>query len=365
MSSPPAASPVTVTELQPVYVGHTIEVAEVRQRIYSVGLCGDDSSYGGPAASSDNGSLASSILSYTYENGRRYPSDRFKGESFMPNDKVEQDRLDVYHYLFLRFLGGELYTAPLVKEKVHRVLDVGTGTGIWVIDFADAFPQAEIRATDLSPIQPTWCVIPTLSSHIIKPPANRVVPAVAGQRAAASRTGTSHSPRHTRAHPPPPLLPQHVDVVKCSCLLKRHLALGGYVEFQDYSGELFNSDGVLLSGPDRFPNGRVEPYDSAVADTSAVAYILHLICKASIKGGPIARTIANNIKNAGFEEVSVKKIILPLGAWPKDKNLRDLSRGYLGYAANEVNDLVEKGKKDMLRGKYYSEGWFVYGKKLE
>ena len=31
---------------------------------------------------------------------------------------------------------GKLHTAPIPKEQqLHRVLDVGTGTGIWAIDF--------------------------------------------------------------------------------------------------------------------------------------------------------------------------------------------------------------------------------------
>ena len=52
----------------------------------------------------------------------------------MPNDEGEQDRLDLYHHMFLMVQGGKLYTAPL--NKPHRVLDVGTGTGNWAIDFA-------------------------------------------------------------------------------------------------------------------------------------------------------------------------------------------------------------------------------------
>ncbi|WXC66058.1 hypothetical protein SNK03_011841 [Fusarium graminearum] len=37
-----------------------------------------------------------------------------------------------------------------------KVLDIGTGTGIWAIDFADEYPEAEVIGTDLSPIQPSW-----------------------------------------------------------------------------------------------------------------------------------------------------------------------------------------------------------------
>ena len=79
-------------------------------------------------------SIASSVFSFVYVNGRRYHSESYKGY-FMPNDEGEQDRLDLYHHMFLLLLGGDLYTAPL--DKPQRVLDVGTGTGIWAIDFAE------------------------------------------------------------------------------------------------------------------------------------------------------------------------------------------------------------------------------------
>lgn len=36
------------------------------------------------------------------------------------------------------------------------MLDYGTGTGIWAIDFADEHPIANVIGIDLSPIQPEW-----------------------------------------------------------------------------------------------------------------------------------------------------------------------------------------------------------------
>lgn len=72
----------------------------------------------------------------------------------MPNDEPEQSRLDLYHHIFLMILGGQLYTAPL--DHPQRVLDVGTGTGIWAVDFADMHPEAEVVGNDISPIQPSW-----------------------------------------------------------------------------------------------------------------------------------------------------------------------------------------------------------------
>lgn len=61
-------------------------------------------------------------------------------------------------------LGGELYVAPLPPQP-QRILDVGTGTGIWACEIADKFPEASVVGTDLSPIQPLW-VPPNLQFYI-------------------------------------------------------------------------------------------------------------------------------------------------------------------------------------------------------
>lgn len=58
----------------------------------------------------------------------------------------------------LTFGLGKLYRAPIDKN-VQRVLDFGTGTGIWAMDLADEYPKCEVIGTDLSPIQPSW--VPT------------------------------------------------------------------------------------------------------------------------------------------------------------------------------------------------------------
>jgi trans-aconitate methyltransferase len=104
--------------------------------------------------SASSTSLASSVFNYTYENGRRYHAYR-AGAYFLPNDELEQDRLDLRHHIFRLTLDGELFRAPLFTVP-DRVLDIGTGTGIWAMDFADEFPSVIVIGTDLSPIQPRW-----------------------------------------------------------------------------------------------------------------------------------------------------------------------------------------------------------------
>ncbi|KAJ5455702.1 uncharacterized protein N7458_003966 [Penicillium daleae] len=99
-------------------------------------------------------SLLSDVKDYAYENGRRYHSYR-EGHYVLPNDEQEQDRQDLLHHVRNLVLNGALLRAPLGKS-IQRVLDIGTGTGIWAIDFADSYPSAEVIGTDLSPIQPSW-----------------------------------------------------------------------------------------------------------------------------------------------------------------------------------------------------------------
>jgi methylase of polypeptide subunit release factors len=61
--------------------------------------------------------------------------------------------MDLEHHIFCLLTGG-LHLAPLTSPQ--RILDLGTGTGLWAIDAADKYPTAEVIGTDLSPTQPKW-----------------------------------------------------------------------------------------------------------------------------------------------------------------------------------------------------------------
>jgi 2-polyprenyl-3-methyl-5-hydroxy-6-metoxy-1,4-benzoquinol methylase len=84
----------------------------------------------------------------------RLPPDSQRNRPRLKQYQVEQERLDLHHLIYLMLLRGLHYLAPI--DKPNRILDVGTGTGIWAQEMAELFPDAEVIGTDLSPIQPSW-----------------------------------------------------------------------------------------------------------------------------------------------------------------------------------------------------------------
>ncbi|KAI0395157.1 S-adenosyl-L-methionine-dependent methyltransferase [Xylariaceae sp. FL0594] len=113
-----------------------------------------DSALGGMSRLSSTESVGSSIYDHVIENGRTYH--RFKeGKYMLPNDEKEQTRLDYQHQLYTAVLNGRLYISP-IGNTPKNVLDVGTGTGIWAIEFGLEHPSAHVIGIDLSPIQPSY-----------------------------------------------------------------------------------------------------------------------------------------------------------------------------------------------------------------
>lgn len=191
-----------------------------------------DSAYAETDPSIQSASLSSSVLNYKYENGRRYHAFR-EGSYVLPNDEDEQDRLDLHHHVFRLCLGGQLFRAPLENDNA-RVLDIGTGTGIWAISFADDFPASEVSGIDLSPIQPLW----------VPPNAKFYVDDVESEWVYSDSEAFDFI--HARA-----MGGSIGDWKKLYSQIMRHLKPGGWVEIQEYEALLKSDDYPTL---DHAPN---------------------------------------------------------------------------------------------------------------
>jgi len=75
--------------------------------------------------------------------GRRY----VEGSSYIGAKDAEADQfLDFQHFLVRRVLGGN-HHSPLTQPRL--ILDVGCGTGRWVVEMATEFPGAQVVGLDL------------------------------------------------------------------------------------------------------------------------------------------------------------------------------------------------------------------------
>ncbi|RIA93888.1 S-adenosyl-L-methionine-dependent methyltransferase [Glomus cerebriforme] len=90
---------------------------------------------------------------YKYISGRRFHNTTSKYS--LPNDKNEVDRLELSHDLFKYAFGGN-YSSPIQNklEDGIAVLDIGCGTGKWIIDNAMDYPKSTFIGIDMSPIFP-------------------------------------------------------------------------------------------------------------------------------------------------------------------------------------------------------------------
>lgn len=99
--------------------------------------------------------VGSSFHDSTSESSSSSGSSSSAADSYLlPDDEREPDRLDFWGHTFVQTLDGALYAAPLQDPEL--VLDIGTGTGIWALDFADTHPDAQVLAFDVKPVQPSW-----------------------------------------------------------------------------------------------------------------------------------------------------------------------------------------------------------------
>ncbi|KAK3399758.1 S-adenosyl-L-methionine-dependent methyltransferase [Sordaria brevicollis] len=264
---------------------------------------------------SSTASLTSTIFEYRTHHGRTYNGEVGNALAWEPNDQRHTEAMDLAHHTYTVTLGGKLFLAPLDKKKVQKVVDIGTGTGIWAIDFADEFPNAEVIGTDVSPIQPSW-VPPNVKFELDDCNAEWTWP------------DNTFDFIHIRF-----LVGVVEDWYKLFRQAYRTCKPGGYVE--SFTAEFqFHSD-----------DGSVKP-DSALGQWGKVF---------SEGGKKFGRTFdvyqddlqRKGMEAAGFTNIEFKDIIVPIGVWHPDKQAAEVGlwfkmtlemdmEGYLFYVFNTL-----------------------------
>ncbi|EED23776.1 methyltransferase LaeA-like, putative [Talaromyces stipitatus ATCC 10500] len=248
----------------------------------------DSAFHGSIGDESYTSSISTSVRNYKYENGRRYHAFR-EGQHVLPNDENEQARMDLAHHIYLMLTGGKLYLSPI--HDPQRVLDLGTGTGIWAIDFADEHPNASVLGNDLSPIQPSW-VPPNLCFEVDD---------YESEWAYSTKFDFIHG-REMEG------MVQDFDRLFTQCY--KNLKPGGWAEFQTIELNCFCDD------------------DSRQKAAAWVRWSenLHRAARTFGKNMRTVRTWSDKMRNAGFQNVQGVVFPLPFNTWPKDPKLKELGR---------------------------------------
>lgn len=65
------------------------------------------------------------------------PQKHWDYETMLIRSQLELDRLDLFHQMVKIVMLNKLHFCPLPKDAPVKILDVGTGTGIWAIEMGE------------------------------------------------------------------------------------------------------------------------------------------------------------------------------------------------------------------------------------
>ncbi|KAI8257860.1 Secondary metabolism regulator LAE1 [Colletotrichum sp. SAR11_239] len=265
---------------------------------------------------------------------------------------ITASSVDLQHNLFIRTFDGRLATAPPndPDAKVKNVLDVGTGSGIWAMDFGDQHPEAEVRGFDLSAVFPEFTA-PNVRFEIddLEEPWTWTEP-----------FDYIHSRMMNSS-----ISDWKAYIQKCY----DNLSHGGYLELIEIDCIPLSDDGTLTP-------------EHSIMKTG------NLLLEATTNAGRkyiYPPDLKSMMMEAGFDSVTMQLFKWPVNPWPKEKKYKELGQwqnenlfqGWeaicmapltraLGWTKEEVTVLMAQNRRDFNNRNIhaYFPIWTIYGRKL-
>ncbi|KAI5464511.1 S-adenosyl-L-methionine-dependent methyltransferase [Mariannaea sp. PMI_226] len=305
----------------------------------------EDSNIANSNARNDNSTtlLAPDILKYRIIHGRTYHAESGTAQYWASNDERQNTSMDMIHHFLKMVLDNELFLAP-IRDDIETALDVGTGTGIWAIDFADRFPSTEVTGTDISPIQPSW-VPPNLQFEI------------------------------EDCTQPWTFEPQSMDYVHMRYLY------GSISNWTELFREAYNvcKPGGWVESCEASP--LMESDDGTVPKNSAMHQWGPLFIDGAKEMGSTFTVVdddlqVHSMQEVGFEDIKVTEKKIPIGGWANDTKLHQIGRfvqmsleediegyiqymaGLLGWSDDQVTVYCAKLRNEIRSGHHHA--WFRY-----
>ncbi|KAI1066399.1 hypothetical protein LB506_008276 [Fusarium annulatum] len=282
-----------------------------------------DSSYSKSTGITDTESLRSSIMAFKWENGRRYHAYQ-DGSYWAPNDDRQQEAEDLMHEVYRIILGNSLYEAP-IGDNPQKVLDIGCGTGIWAIEFADEHPSADVLGVDLSPIQPSF----------VPPNCRFEVDDITNEWTYPEDTFDFIHARSMIG-----CLPDWTEFYRKAF---KHTKPGGWVE------------SVELWGNSKCDDDTLKPESPLHKWVEVFKKIESLTGKSFFWNDKMQQSISD----AGFINVSGRRIKVPIGTWPKDKTLKQWGAWNRHFLLQGLEGFSIRGLTEMLGWKYEDAQLFL------